>query len=115
MFWTIASSFYIIISVLGCADLVAPENAWHKRHGSIATIGCTRQNKTWHLKCDGERWQGVVGSCEDTGIQGKLRKNSLNYGICIWIAYIYILLSGGGMIVTPDEKGSGLTNLFTGK
>ena len=56
-----------VISVIGCADLVAPENAWHKRNGHIATIGCSQQNKTWHLRCDGERWQGVVGSCDQTG------------------------------------------------
>ena len=61
-------SYNLNISVIGCADLVAPDNAWEKRRGDIATIGCKKQNKTWHLRCDGERWQGVVGSCDDSGM-----------------------------------------------
>ena len=52
---------YISFSVVGCTDLLAPENAWHKRDGNTAIIGCSKQNKAWHLMCDGERWQGVVG------------------------------------------------------
>ena len=54
--------------VVGCADLIAPDNASHKRKGNVATIGCQKQNKTWHLVCDGERWQGVVGSCDQSGM-----------------------------------------------
>ena len=46
---------------------MTPEGAWHKRNGNSAIIGCNEQNKTWHLTCDGERWQGVVGSCEESG------------------------------------------------
>ena len=53
--------------VKGCADLLAPDNAWHKRSGNVATVGCEHQNKTWHLKCDGSQWVGVVGSCSNEG------------------------------------------------
>ena len=51
----------------GCGDLIAPEHAWHKRSGNVATVGCEHQNKTWHLKCDGAKWDGVVGSCNASG------------------------------------------------
>ena len=51
----------------GCADLLAPDNAWHKRSGNVATVGCKHQNKTWQLECDGSQWVGVVGSCSDDG------------------------------------------------
>ena len=57
-----------MLAVLGCAELIAPEGAWHKRHGDTTIIACTKQNKTWHLRCDGEKWQGVVGSCDDAGM-----------------------------------------------
>ena len=54
-------------TVTGCADLTAPDHAWHKREGNVATVGCQHQNKTWHLKCEGDTWDGVVGSCNETG------------------------------------------------
>ena len=68
MFGLICWYFKFNISpVVGCADLISSTaNAWHKRKGNIGIIGCNKQNKTWHLKCDGERWQGVVGSCDDS-------------------------------------------------
>ena len=55
------------VAVTGCADLLAPENAWHKRQGNVATVGCQNQNKTWHLKCQNSQWNGVVGSCNASG------------------------------------------------
>ena len=57
----------MFLSVTGCADLTAPDHAWHKREGNVATVGCQHQNKTWHLKCEGSTWDGVVGSCNATG------------------------------------------------
>ena len=54
---------YLCIPVTGCADVLAPEHAWHKRSGDTATIGCLHQNKTWHLRCVAGSWDGVVGSC----------------------------------------------------
>ena len=53
--------------VNGCADLTAPEHAWHKRAGDVATIGCQHQNRTWNLKCVGTSWDGVVGLCKSSG------------------------------------------------
>ena len=57
----------MFVTVIGCADLTAPDHAWHKRQGNVATVGCQHQNKTWHLKCEGSMWDGVVGSCNKTG------------------------------------------------
>ena len=54
-------------TVTGCADLIAPEHAWHKRTGNVATVGCEHQNKTWHLTCvHNSYWDGVVGSCDES-------------------------------------------------
>ena len=56
-----------MITVTGCADVLAPDHAWHKREGNVATVGCKHQNKTWHLKCHGSQWEGVVGNCNASG------------------------------------------------
>ena len=56
------------ILVIGCPDLIAPEFAWHTREGDIATIGCETSDKTWHLKCEENRWVGVIGTCEVKGM-----------------------------------------------
>ena len=47
-------------------DLVPPEFAWYERSGDDAVIGCQYRNMTWSLHCDGNRWNGVVGKCNDT-------------------------------------------------
>ena len=57
----------ILIPVIGCADVLPPDHAWHKREGNLATVGCKHENKTWHLKCVESEWDGVVGSCKATG------------------------------------------------
>ena len=49
------------VTVLGCADLVPPLYAWYKREGDAATIGCEYREMSWHLKCENNRWTGVVG------------------------------------------------------
>ena len=60
-------TFLLGFLVTGCGDLIAPEHAWHKRSGNVATVGCEHRNNTWHLKCDGSKWDGVVGSCNASG------------------------------------------------
>ena len=59
--------YYFLIIVVGCADLKPPENAWYQRSGDEVTIECKHQKKSWHLHCDGNRWNGVVGNCNSTG------------------------------------------------
>ena len=56
-----------VFSVTGCQDLVPPDFAWYDRSGDDAVIGCQYRNMTWSLHCDGNRWNGVVGRCNDTG------------------------------------------------
>ena len=60
-------AYAILLLVQGCADMVAPDHAWHKRAGDVATIGCQHYNKTWHLNCEGSKWNGVIGNCNATG------------------------------------------------
>ena len=55
------------IPVTGCADVLAPDHAWHKREGNLATVGCEHEDKTWHLNCVDSKWDGVVGSCKANG------------------------------------------------
>ena len=70
----------LIFPVVGCADVSAPANAWHKREGNVACVGCHHQNKTWHLTCERSHWNGVVGNCYAAG-KNKAIKYFLMYAI----------------------------------
>ena len=63
----IAISECFCFAVIGCADIKVPMYAWYKREGDDATMGCENQDLTWTLKCEGNRWSGVVGNCTDNG------------------------------------------------
>ena len=41
----------------------APEGAWMTRDGDVIEIGCHSGFKTWTLKCDENKWIGVLGYC----------------------------------------------------
>lgn len=60
------------ISVFGCPDPEIAQNAWYKREGNSATIGCEGHDKAWKLKCDGVNWIGVFGNCTSGGMLNKL-------------------------------------------
>ena len=47
----------------GCSNLIAPADAWIKRHDNKATVGCYTTRLRWHLECQGSRWIGVIGNC----------------------------------------------------
>ncbi len=53
--------------MIGCQDIEAPENAWYKRSGDTAEIGCERNHNTWKLTCEDNVWVGVVGNCSAPG------------------------------------------------
>ncbi|ELT93232.1 hypothetical protein CAPTEDRAFT_199139 [Capitella teleta] len=58
------SNFLVHIEALGCADLRPPKHAWLKRpHANEAIIGCNDTRQTWHLRCKGRSWVGVIGNC----------------------------------------------------
>nr|UCK81589.1 Gal-binding and CUB domains containing protein 1 [Arenicola marina] len=61
------SAFLLEYSVIGCPDMTPPANAWYKRDGSAAVIGCEWSEHSWHLKCEGNTWVGVVGNCTSGG------------------------------------------------
>ena len=44
-----------------------PEHAWYEREGELAVVGCEHSDTTWHLRCEGSRWNGVVGNCTGSG------------------------------------------------
>jgi len=55
----------LLISVIGCEDPPLPEDAWYKRQGDTATIGCNSGEQTWKLMCAGTKWMGTeeVSTC----------------------------------------------------
>ena len=52
-----------LLSVLGCADIVQPPHAWLRRTGDELVVGCNGANQQWHLTCQHNHWQGVIGNC----------------------------------------------------
>ena len=58
---------YIFKTVTGCPELIRPANAWYKREGNEALIGCEKSNEEWRLTCKGNKWIGEVGNCTETG------------------------------------------------
>jgi len=54
----------LLVSAVGCSDLVPPSDAWLKRSDNVATVGCYMTRKTWILTCDQTgRWTGTFGNC----------------------------------------------------
>jgi len=49
--------------VAGCTEFKRPDNAWYKREGNEAVIGCDNNDKEWHLTCIDNKWIGDVGNC----------------------------------------------------
>ena len=49
--------------VSGCANMAPPEGAWMTRDGDVIEIGCHSGSKTWTLRCDDNKWIGVLGYC----------------------------------------------------
>ena len=62
--------------MFGCADLLVPTFGWYKRDGDSAVIGCEHQDRTWHLKCNGSQWDGVVGNCKEPSKLKRLMNNN---------------------------------------
>ena len=59
-----------VFSVLGCPDIIPPENTWFRRDDagaeevtSRAKMGCTYTEFEWHLDCEGQEWVGPMGNC----------------------------------------------------
>jgi len=48
---------------IGCSDLVPPENTWLRRTNNEVIVGCYSSRQTWHLRCTGNQWIGVIGNC----------------------------------------------------
>ncbi|KAK2161058.1 hypothetical protein LSH36_122g09058 [Paralvinella palmiformis] len=57
---------YSCIKMIGCAELRPPENAWYKREGNKAVIGCENGDKEWTVSCRGNTWEGEIGNCTNT-------------------------------------------------
>ena len=54
----------LLVSAVGCSDLVPPSDAWLKRSDNVATVGCYMTRQTWILTCDHNgRWTGTFGNC----------------------------------------------------
>ena len=53
----------VSVTVDGCGDMSPPEGAWMTRDGDVIEIGCHSGSKTWTLRCDANKWIGVLGYC----------------------------------------------------
>ena len=56
-----------LLTVVGCADLLTPEDACTDDMETQLGLDVTSRNKTWVLKCNDNRWDGVVGTCDTSG------------------------------------------------
>ena len=56
---------YVLISAVGCTNMIPPENAWLRRSNNDIIVGCYSSQQTWQLKCDGREWKGLVGTCPE--------------------------------------------------
>ena len=61
----------LLVSAVGCTNMIPPENAWLRRSNNDIIIGCYSSQQTWQLHCDGREWKGLVGTCPE------LCKNSI--------------------------------------
>ena len=69
----------LIITVVGCADLVPGDRAWFRRTPTspMATVGCSDSDATWHLICQDNKWIGSPVNCSAS--KSKMDKhNSIN-------------------------------------
>ncbi|KAK2157030.1 hypothetical protein LSH36_200g02038 [Paralvinella palmiformis] len=69
------SKFLIKYTANGCSDPKPPPQAWYKRNGNEAVIGCEASDKEWRLTCSGNRWHGKIGNCTTSG---KMRSRFTN-------------------------------------
>ncbi|KAK2161063.1 hypothetical protein LSH36_122g09055 [Paralvinella palmiformis] len=47
--------FLVKYQVVGCSEMSPPPNAWYKREGNKAVIGCENNDKEWTVTCTGNR------------------------------------------------------------
>ena len=58
--------FYTLLCLypaVGCTDLVPPDDAWLRRNGTDAVVGCYTSHQFWFLRCVDDTWIGVIGNC----------------------------------------------------
>ena len=63
------SSLYVdcvVLTAVGCTNMIPPDNAWLKRADNDIVIGCYMSQQTWQLQCDGLEWKGLVGECAES-------------------------------------------------
>ena len=62
---------FVLVPVIGCADLSAPSHGWLRRDGDSVEVGCDNTPERWHLSCNEGTWVGVVGNCTAGMLQGE--------------------------------------------
>ena len=55
--------FLLRFEAVGCADIVRPAHTWLRRTGDQLVVGCDVIKQQWHLRCESDRWVGVIGNC----------------------------------------------------
>jgi hypothetical protein len=60
-----------MVTVKGCADFSAPDNARVLRQGDTIQVACNFTDERWHLVCKGNEWIGTFGNCSETAVHGR--------------------------------------------
>ena len=56
--------FYFIFTAVGCPHLANTDQRWVRVTGShTLTAGCRNSERSWHLRCQGNRWVGTITNC----------------------------------------------------
>jgi len=99
----------MIVSAVGCSDLVPPSDAWLKRSDNVATVGCYMTRQTWILTCDHNgRWTGTFGNCTQRTTNFTLYNFiglSSKVDSVIWLLVFILLLICIFLIVKLDSHG----------
>ncbi len=56
-----------ILTAIGCPDLKAPSGGKVERDGINAVITCGENTETKFVTCQGSKWMGDIGGCDEGG------------------------------------------------
>ena len=53
-----------IFTAEGCPKFTNPVDTWVKENNGVITVGCNHNSNTWKMRCIGNNWIGIAGSCK---------------------------------------------------
>lgn len=95
--------FLIGYQIIGCPDLKVSGTATVTRNGNDLVVTCDHSGLTWHLRCNGLKWEGAIGNCTAPLASGSVFSvdNNFPYGILIIVAIgVALGVFIGGLLLT---------------